>query len=47
MVSGGITNVYSAEAIKHAELYYNEIRKMKTDVVKIAKILVFRKNKFY
>ena len=36
MVSGGITDVYSPAAIRHAELYYDEIRKMTTDIKKIA-----------
>ena len=36
-ISGAIIDVYSKEALKHAELYYEEIRKMNTDVIKISK----------
>lgn len=36
-ISGAITNPDSDEAINHAELYYEEIRKMSTDVRKISK----------
>lgn len=35
-VSGAITDPFSDEAIAHAELYYEEIRKSKTDIVKIS-----------
>lgn len=35
-ITGAITNPFSKEADKHAELYYPEIRKMSTDVEKIA-----------
>lgn len=34
-ISGAITNPDSDEASDHAELYYKEIRKMNTDVIKI------------
>lgn len=36
LVSGAITDPYSEPAKQHAELYYNEIRAMTTDVYKIA-----------
>ena len=36
-ISGAITDIYSKEANKHAELYYKEIRKMSTDVERISK----------
>lgn len=36
-ISGAITDPYSSEATAHAELYYEEIRKQHTDVLKIAK----------
>lgn len=35
-ITGGITDPFSEKADKHAELYYPEIRKMTTDVEKIA-----------
>lgn len=35
-ISGAITDIYSDEALRHAELYYEEIRHMTTDVEKIA-----------
>lgn len=34
--SGGITNPVSAEAVRHARLYYEEIRSFSTDVEKIS-----------
>lgn len=36
-ISGAITDINSDRANQHAELYYEEIRKQKTDVDKIAK----------
>ena len=36
-ISGAITDPYSKEALKHAELYYQEIRSFSTDVDKIAR----------
>lgn len=36
IISGGITDIYSDAAEKHAKIYYEEIRSMKTDVSKIA-----------
>ena len=36
-ISGGIIDVYSKRALIHAELYYEEIRNMTTDVYRIAK----------
>lgn len=36
-VSGAITDPNSDEALEHAELYYKEIRKMSTDIQRIAK----------
>lgn len=36
-ISGAITDSYSREARKHAELYYEEIRNQKTDVDRISK----------
>ena len=35
-ISGAITDPMSDVAIKHAELYYNEIRSFATDIVKIS-----------
>jgi len=35
-ITGAITDPFSEQADKHAELYYPEIRKMSTDVEKIA-----------
>ena len=35
-ISGAILDPESKEALKHAELYYKEIRKMTTDIQKIA-----------
>lgn len=35
-ISGAITDVTSPQAIRHAELYYESIRHMSTDIVKIA-----------
>ena len=46
-ISGAITDIYSEEALHHAELYYEEIRHMTTDVEKIARILSLLKVKFY
>ena len=37
IISGAITDVDSAEAVKHAEMYYEEIRHMTNDVEKISK----------
>lgn len=37
LVYGAITDPNSTEANRHAEMYYNEIRAMKTDVERIAK----------
>lgn len=36
LVSGAITDLYSIEANNHARLYYQEIRAMTSDVIKIA-----------
>lgn len=36
LVSGGITDPLSRQASKHAEIYYNEIRSMTTDIHRIA-----------
>ena len=36
-ISGAITDIYSEEALHHADLYYEEIRHMTTDVEKIAR----------
>lgn len=36
-ISGAITDVTSTQAMKHAKMYYEEIRHMSTDVAKIAK----------
>lgn len=38
-ISGAITDPNSEAALNHAELYYNEIRKLSTDVTRIAKNL--------
>ena len=35
-ISGAITDPYSDDAIRHAEMYYEEIRKNHSDVTKIA-----------
>ena len=35
-ISGAITDPYSDDAIRHAEMYYEEIRKNHSDVAKIA-----------
>ena len=35
-ISGAITDLYSFKASKHAELYYEEIRKRKSDVARIS-----------
>ncbi len=37
LIYGAITSINSNEAEAHAELYYEEIRKMSTDIIKIAK----------
>jgi hypothetical protein len=37
VITGGITDIYSEAAEKHAKMYYEEIRSMKTDVSRIAK----------
>lgn len=34
-ISGGITNPASDEAEAHAVLYYQEIKKQQTDIIKI------------
>lgn len=39
LISGAIVDPDGFEALKHAEMYYDEIRSMKTDVQKIAKNL--------
>ena len=36
LVSGAITDPFSDKALNHAEIYYNEIRSMTTDVSRIA-----------
>lgn len=41
IISGGITDVTSQEALNHAELYYAEIRKYSSDVEKIANNTAF------
>lgn len=35
-ISGGITDPNSPRALNHAEIYYNEIRNMSTDIDKIS-----------
>lgn len=42
-ISGAITDPYSDKALLHAEMYYEEIRKMSTDVEKIAQNTGFTK----
>lgn len=36
-ICGAITNEFSAEAERHAYMYYQEIREMSTDIQRIAK----------
>lgn len=36
LISGGITDPFSERALNHAEIYYNEIRSMTTDIRRIA-----------